>query len=90
MPQRASTHDLLQHLTQVSRLSPSEAHRLVEEVCAYFTEPVEGFVNRRHQELQADGITNEVIYQQIADELAERRFPPPSLSKRQIRRLIYG
>ena len=82
--------ELLVHLSQVTRLSPSEVGRVLDEICAYFTESVEEFVSRRHQELQHEGLTNRVIYQRIADELREWRFPAPHLSERQIRRLIYG
>ena len=82
--------ELLMHLSRVSRLSPNEANRVVQEICAYFTESVEDFVSRRHHELQTDGLTNQVIYQQIAAELDGRRFPAPALTQRQIRRLIYG
>ena len=82
--------ELLVHLSRVSRLSPDEAYRVAQEICAYFTESVGDFVSRRHHELQTDGLANRVIYQQIATELEGRRFPAPALSERQIRRLIYG
>ena len=90
MASNPAPQELLVHLSQVTRLSPHEAGRVLEEICAYFTESVEEFVSRRHQELQHEGLANRVIYQRIADELRERRFPAPHLSQRQIWRLIYG
>ena len=71
-------------------MSPTEAGRVLAEICAYFTESVEEFVSRRHHELQIEGLANRVIYERIAAELDARRFPAPTLSQRQIRRFIYG
>lgn len=81
---------LLRHLTRTTRLSEGEARRVVLDVLAYFSEEAEEFVARRHAELKSQGLTNAVIYDRIAQELGERRFPAPALSQRQIRRLIYG
>ena len=77
-------------LEQTSRLSRSEAERVVREVVAFFSEPLESFVARRHRELQSGGLRNEVIFERIAVEVAERRFAAPALSERQIRRIVYG
>jgi len=82
--------ELLEHLTRSTRLSDREARRVVLDVLAYFSEGAEEFVARRHAELKAEGQTNAVIFDRIARELGERRFPGPALSQRQIRRLIYG
>jgi len=82
--------DLIVHLTQVTRLEAPEAARVLAEVCAYFHEPVETFVTRRHMELRNEGQTNIDIYARISEELEQRRFPAPVFSHRQIRRLIYG
>lgn len=90
MASHSAPQELLVHLSQVTRLTTSEAGRVLEEICAYFTESVEEFVSRRHRELQHEGLPNRVIYHRIAAELDERRFPAPTLSERQIRRLIYG
>ena len=57
---------------------------------AYFDEPVEKYVRRRHGELQKAGLANPAIYQQIAAELTWWRVAAPRLSERQIRRVIYG
>lgn len=82
--------ELVTYLERSSRLSRSEAERLVREVVAFFSEPLEDFVARRHRELQARGLRNDLIFQRIAAEVAERRFAAPALSERQIRRLVYG
>lgn len=82
--------ELIQHLTHVSRLDEREARRLLQEVLRYYSVSVEDFVRRRHSELQKRGWSNAQIYQQIHRELDQQRFPAPTLSERQIRRLIYG
>ncbi|MGK5555682.1 hypothetical protein ACSNOI_29100 [Actinomadura kijaniata] len=82
--------DLIDHLTRTSPLSAGEAARVVADVLAYFGEPVEGFVRRRHAELQAKGLTNAEIFRWVAAELAARRVAPPPLSERQLRRIVYG
>jgi hypothetical protein len=83
-------NELMERLTQVSRLSESEARHLVGEVLAFLDEPVEQFARRRHREMQRDGLGNAAIYQRIADEADQRLFRLGSLSERQVRRLIYG
>jgi hypothetical protein len=90
MTQQSHPQDLITHLTRISRLEAAEARRVLTEVCAYFEEPVETFVIRRHSELRTEGFSNGEIYAHIADELTQRRFPAPVYSHRQIRRLIYG
>jgi hypothetical protein len=82
--------DLVTHLVRSSALSPGEAARVVGEVLAYFAEPTEAFVRRRHTELRARGLHNDRIFERIGAELAGRRVAPPALSARQLRRLVYG
>jgi hypothetical protein len=82
--------ELLDHLERTTRLSRLEAARAVREVLAFFSESTEEFVVRRHAELQEQDLDNAQIYGRIAQELRGRRVAPPSLSERQIRRLIYG
>lgn len=82
--------DLLDHLSQTTGLSRSEAERVVAEVTAYFAEPTEALVRRRHRELQAAGLTNDVIFKRITAELAGRLVAAPNLSLRQLRRIVYG
>lgn len=81
---------LIDHLSASSALPAAQTRRLVEDVLAYFSETVEGYVARRHAELQRRGIRNEAIFTIVAAELKQRRFATPPLSERQIRRLIYG
>ena len=82
--------ELVGHLSRTTSLSPHTAGRVVEEVVAYFSEPAEGFVRRRHRELQEAGVPNAEIFGRIATELAARPVAAPRLSERQIRRLVYG
>ncbi len=82
--------DLIAHLRRISALAPPELGRLVDELLAYFSESIEEFVVRRHRELQTEELRNEAIFERLAAELRQRRFTAPSLSQRQIRRLIYG
>jgi hypothetical protein len=82
--------DLVAHLVRSTPLSPSEAARVVAEVVGYFGEPVPDFVRRRHAELKRRGHTNDHIFTALGEELAARRFAPPPLSERQLRRIVYG
>ncbi|MDX2170560.1 MAG: hypothetical protein SF182_26035 [Deltaproteobacteria bacterium] len=81
---------LVGHLERTTRLNRAEAERVVAEVLAYFCEPLEGFVARRHAELQAEELKNPEIFARILAELRARRFAAPPLSERQIRRMVYG
>jgi hypothetical protein len=82
--------DLVRHLVRSTALDPGEAARVVDEVLAYFAEPTEDFVRRRHAELRTRGLRNDRIFSLIRDELDARRVAPPPLSVRQLRRLVYG
>jgi len=82
--------DLVDHLVRSTPLSPSEAARVVAEVVGYFGEAVPDFVRRRHAELKRRGLTNDQIFAGLDVELAQRRFTSPSLSERQLRRIVYG
>jgi hypothetical protein len=86
----AGGDDLVGYLCRSSGLHPGEAERLVGEVLAYFSESLEQFVRRRHRELQAHGFKNDEIFDLIAGEVPDRRVMPPTLSRRQIRRMVYG
>lgn len=63
---------------------------MVADVLGYFSETPDAFVRRRHRELQAGGLTNDRLFPQIAAELPHRRYAPPELSLRQLRRIVYG
>lgn len=82
--------DLVAHLVRSSPLTEGEAERVVAEVVAWFAEPAADFVRRRHRELSARGLTNDRIFAAVAAELADRRFPAPPLTPRQLRRIVYG
>jgi hypothetical protein len=82
--------DLVIHLVRTTHLPAGVARRVIDDVVAYFAEPVEAVVRRRHRELQAAGLANPAIYDRIATELAARPVAAPSLSPRQIRRIVYG
>jgi hypothetical protein len=82
--------DLLDHLVRSSTLERREAQQIVGEVLAYFDETVEAFVKRRHGELQKRGLANPEIFTEISGELRWWRVAAPTLSQRQIRRIIYG
>jgi len=82
--------ELIRYLTRTTRLTASEAQRVVREVLSYLEETPEEFVRRRHRALQAEGLPNPAIYLQLAAELSAWRFRAAPLSARQIRRMIYG
>jgi hypothetical protein len=82
--------DLLDHLVRNSMLERREAQQIVGEVLAYFDETAEAFVKRRHGELQKRGMANPEIFTEISGELRWWRVAAPTLSQRQIRRIIYG
>ncbi len=82
--------ELVGHLTENSSLTSAESRRVVAEVVAFFSETAETFVKRRHHELKQSGYKNVAIYTLIQGELTDRCFSAPTLSTRQIRRVIYG
>jgi hypothetical protein len=82
--------DLVEYLIRTCPLSPAEAGRVVADVLGYFSEPPEDFVRRRHRELKAQGLTNDLAFEVIAAEIPQRRYAPPELSLRQLRRIVYG
>nr|WP_246256029.1 hypothetical protein [Isoptericola halotolerans] len=71
-------------------MSPSEAARVVDDVLAWYSEPVEAYVRRRHAALQTAGHRNEEIYGRIVAELRDRVVAAPDLTERQVRRIVYG
>jgi hypothetical protein len=84
-------HDeLVDHLTRSTPLSRGEALRVVQDVLAYFDETTEEYVRRRHRELQAQGLVNATIFEQIGADLKYRAVAPPELTLRQLRRIVYG
>ena len=90
MSSDAELNDLAEYLVRSSRLTASEAKRLIDEVLNFLDELPEDFVRRRHWTLQTQGMSNSEIFAQLASELRQRRFRAPSYTERQIRRMIYG
>jgi hypothetical protein len=90
MDSRQYPDELIAHLTALTALSAADAERVIDEIFAYYREPVDAFVARRHLQLQAEGLQNAQIFRRIQGELSGLRFPAPALSERQIRRIIYG
>jgi hypothetical protein len=82
--------DLIAYLVRTSRLSASEATRVVSEVLGFLVDTPEAFIRRRHLELQSQGLANDAIFAQVALDLQRLRFRAPPLTTRQIRRIIYG
>ncbi len=81
---------LVRHLAQSTGLTEAEAARVVDDVVAFYAEPVEQYVRRRHAELKTYGARNPEIFAELARELAERVVAAPPLTERQLRRLVYG
>lgn len=71
-------------------LEPEKLSSLIEDLWAFTEETPEDFVRRRHGELQREGLGNEAIYRRLTAEAAAGRFKSPTLSLRQVRRIIYG
>jgi hypothetical protein len=81
--------DLVDRIAASTGLTPGEAARVVADVLAWYREPVEDFVRRRHAHYQLYGKRNPEIFALIAGELSTRLVSPPALSERQLRRIIY-
>jgi hypothetical protein len=82
--------ELVSRVADSTGLSASEAARVVADVVAYYAEPAEVFVRRRHGWLKTQGMRNPEIFAQIHRELVGRVVAAPDLTERQIRRIIYG
>ena len=82
--------DLIDRVAATAGLTPAEAARVIEDVLAWYREPVEDYVRRRHAHHQLYGRRNPEIFALIADELAGRLVAAPSLTERQLRRIVYG
>ena len=82
--------ELIDRVAASAGLSPAEAGRVIEDVLAWYREPVEDFVRRRHAHHKLYGRRNPEIFALIADELGGRLVAAPSLTERQLRRIVYG
>jgi hypothetical protein len=81
---------LVQHLMASTGLPESEVRRVVGDVLAFYAEPVEELVRRRHAHLKTYGAKNAEIFPRLAAELAGRVVAAPGLTERQLRRIVYG
>ena len=82
--------ELIARVSDSSGLTRSEAARVVGDVLAHYAEPVEAYVRRRHGELQLHGTRNAEAFRIIQAELRSRLVAAPTLTERQLRRVIYG
>lgn len=82
--------ELVDRVAATTGLSRGEAARVVADVVAWFGEPVEDYVRRRHARLQLHGHRNEAIFAALAAELTDRVVAAPPLTARQLRRIVYG
>lgn len=82
--------ELVDHVSATTGLGPAEASRVVDDVLAWYRESTPDFVRRRHAALHRRGVRNDQAFEVIAAELADRLVAPPLLSRRQLRRLVYG
>lgn len=82
--------ELVDRVASSTGLTPAEAARVVDDIVAWYREPVEEYVRRRHKHHHLFGKRNSEIFALIADELSGRLVAAPSLSQRQLRRIIYG
>lgn len=90
MDSRQYPEELIAHIARLTALSAPDSARVIDEIFAYYHESVDAFVARRHREMQAEGLLNAQIFRRILDEIHLLRFPAPTLSERQVRRIIYG
>ncbi len=81
---------LVRRLTESTGLSGAEVARVVEDVVSYYSESVETYVRRRFAELRSTGLHNPEVFARIASELDSRVVAAPSLTPRQLRRLVHG
>jgi len=81
--------ELIDRVAASTGLTPTEATRVIEDVLAWYREPVEDFVKRRHAYHRLYGRRNTQIFALIAEELAGRVVAAPPLSERQLRRIVY-
>jgi hypothetical protein len=90
IPDVAADSELVERIVASTGLTRPEATRVIEDVIAFHTEPVEEFVRRRHAHLKTYGVKNPEIFARIADELAARVVAAPRFTERQLRRSVYG
>lgn len=82
--------ELVARIADSTDLSPAEAARVIEDVLAWYREPLVDFVRRRHHQLRGLGVRNDQIWDELGHEVAGRLFAVPPVSPRQLRRYVYG
>jgi hypothetical protein len=82
--------EVVAHICASTGLPEADAARVVGDVLAYYAEPTEAFVRRRHSQLRSAGLQNPEIFVRIRSDLAGRLVAAPELSERQVRRIVYG
>jgi len=82
--------ELVARIADSTDLTPAEADRVIEDVLAFYREPLIDFVRRRHHQLREVGVRNGQIWDELSAELEARLFAPPPTSARQLRRYVYG
>ena len=90
MSEQTELTELANHLVRTTRLTASEASKVIDEVLSFMNETPDEFIRRRHLALQAQGYSNARIFPRLAAELSERRFRAAEYSERQLRRIVYG
>lgn len=86
----AADPELVGQVAASAGLSAGEAARVVADIVAWYREPVDAYVRRRHAHHRVYGKRNPEIFALIAGELAGRVVAAPELSERQLRRIVYG
>lgn len=89
-PSGAPDAELVARIAVSTGLATAEAARVVQDVVAFYAEPVEDYVRRRHAQLQTYGARNDEIFARLTIELEGRVVAAPALSERQLRRIVYG
>jgi hypothetical protein len=82
--------EIIDRVAESAGLTPAEAARVVQDVLAWYREPVEDYVRRRHAHHHLYGRRNPETFELIAAELDGRLVAAPPLSARQLRRIVYG
>lgn len=87
---QVADEELIERVAATTGLRTADAARVIDDVLAWYAEPVEDFVRRRHAHHQTYGKRNPEIFELIAQELAQRTVAAPVLTARQLRRIVYG
>ncbi len=78
------------YIVSAYSISENDFERLMDEVNHFYDYEFQSYIQSRHLKLKENGLNNQEIYQILQKEIKEQRFRAPTLSERQIRRIIYG